>query len=74
MQFPNKMAQMGVDAGVQFAKTGKKPSGFVNTGAVLVSAHPVPGVASQDITWGQQHCWGPVSGLATPKARRAVAV
>lgn len=62
MQFPTKMAQMGVDAGVEFAKTGKKPSGFINTGTELVTGTPLPGVASKDLTWGQQNCWGPVSG------------
>jgi fructose transport system substrate-binding protein len=62
MQFPTKMAQMGVDAGVEFAKSGKKPSGFINTGTELVTGTPLPGVASKDVTWGQQNCWGPVTG------------
>jgi fructose transport system substrate-binding protein len=62
MQFPTKMAQMGVDAGVEFAKSGKKPNGFINTGTELVTGTPLPGVAGMDVTWGQQNCWGPVSG------------
>jgi fructose transport system substrate-binding protein len=62
VQFPAKMAQMGVQAAVEFAKSGKKPSGFINTGAVLVTGTPVPGVDAKDLTWAQQNCWGPVSG------------
>lgn len=62
VQFPKKMAQMAVDAAVEFAKSGKKPSGFTNTGAALVAGAPVPGVQAQDLAFGQQNCWGPVSG------------
>ncbi|KAA9153049.1 sugar ABC transporter substrate-binding protein [Amycolatopsis acidicola] len=58
MQFPRKMAQQGVDAAVAYAKTGKKPSGFVDTGSVIVTDKPMPGVPSQDTGWGLQNCWG----------------
>lgn len=58
MQFPAKMAQLAVDDVVTYAKTGKKPSGFHNTGAQLITAKPVPGVPSKDPSWGLQYCWG----------------
>jgi fructose transport system substrate-binding protein len=58
MQFPRKMAQEGVDAAVQYAKTGKKPSGFIDTGSVVVTDKPMPGVPSQSTDWGLQNCWG----------------
>jgi fructose transport system substrate-binding protein len=58
MQFPRKMAEQGVTAAVEYAKTGKKPSGFVNTGSVVITDKPMPGVDSQNTTWGLQNCWG----------------
>lgn len=58
MQFPEKMAQEGVAAVVNFAKTGQKPSGFHNTGSQLITDKPMAGLESQDTTWGLQHCWG----------------
>ena len=38
---------MGVDAGVDFAKTGKKPSGYTDTGVTLIAAKPLPGVEAR---------------------------
>src|SRR5476649_699030 len=35
-QYPLKMAAMGVEAGVLYAKTGKKASGYVDTGVTLI--------------------------------------
>ncbi|HWD04666.1 MAG TPA: substrate-binding domain-containing protein [Amycolatopsis sp.] len=58
MQFPKKMAEEGVLAAVQYAKTGKKPTGFVNTGSTVITDKPMPGVKSQNTTWGLQNCWG----------------
>jgi fructose transport system substrate-binding protein len=58
MQFPYKMAAQGVDAVADYAKTGKKPSGFVNTGSELISDKPVAGVESKDTAWGLKNCWG----------------
>jgi fructose transport system substrate-binding protein len=63
MQFPLLMAQLGVDAVVQFATDGTLPPPsdgltFFNTGVVLITDHPVAGVESQDTTWGLDHCWG----------------
>ncbi|NUR63405.1 MAG: sugar ABC transporter substrate-binding protein [Catenulispora sp.] len=57
-QYPLKMASLGVQAVVDFAKTGKKPSGYTDTGVTLVAANPVSGVDSKDTTYGQSNCWG----------------
>jgi fructose transport system substrate-binding protein len=58
MQFPAKMASEGVKAVVAFAKDGKKPSGFVNTGSEVITDKPMAGVESKDTAWGLQNCWG----------------
>lgn len=58
MQFPAKMAEQGVNAAVEYARSGKKPSGFVDTGSVVITDQPVPGVESRTTEWGLQHCWG----------------
>ncbi len=58
MQFPKKMAVDGVDAVVEYAKTGKKPSGFVNTGSVLITDKPLGKLPSKDTKWGLDNCWG----------------
>jgi len=57
-QYPLKMASMGVDAGVAYAKTGKKASGYTDTGVTLIAAKPVPGVESKDVKTGTDLCWG----------------
>jgi fructose transport system substrate-binding protein len=58
MQFPKKMAAQGVDAVVEYAKTGKKPSGFIDTGSFIITGKPLPGVSSKDIEFGTKNCWG----------------
>jgi len=58
MQFPKKMAQEGVDAVVEYANSGTKPSGFNNTGSQLITDKPAAGVESEDTTWGAENCWG----------------
>jgi len=57
-QYPLKMAAMGVAAGVDYAKTGKKASGYVDTGVMLIAAKPVAGVESKDVATGAELCWG----------------
>jgi fructose transport system substrate-binding protein len=57
-QYPLKMAAMGVDAGVEYAKTGKKPSGYTDTGVTLIAGKTVAGVDSKDVTTGAALCWG----------------
>ena len=58
MQFPKIMATKGVDYVVEYVKTGKKPTGFINTGATLISDKPASGLESKDTKWGLQNCWG----------------
>jgi fructose transport system substrate-binding protein len=58
MQFPSNMGQMAVDAVVKAVSGGVKPSGINNSGTILITDHPVAGVASQDSKWGLAHCWG----------------
>jgi fructose transport system substrate-binding protein len=57
-QYPLKMATMGVQAVVDFAKTGKKPSGYTDTGVNLITDKPQSGVASKDSKFGTANCWG----------------
>ncbi len=57
-QYPLKMASMGVAAGVEYAKTGKKATGYVDTGVTLIAGKPVAGVDSKDTKVGTDLCWG----------------
>ena len=57
-QYPLKMASLGVDAAVEYARTGKKAAGYVDTGVTLITDTPRSGVASQDTTFGMSACWG----------------
>lgn len=58
MQFPRLMAKDGVDAVAEYAKTGKKPSGFINTGSYLITGKPLKGLPSKDVAFGVKNCWG----------------
>jgi fructose transport system substrate-binding protein len=57
-QYPVRMAELGVAAGMEFIRSGKKASGYTDTGVNLIAAKPVPGVESQDVSTGLQHCFG----------------
>jgi fructose transport system substrate-binding protein len=62
-QYPLLMASMGLEAIVNFAKTGKKPEktpglDFFDTGAVLITDKPVDGVPSISTKEGLEKCWG----------------
>jgi fructose transport system substrate-binding protein len=57
-QYPLKMATDGLAAIVKYAKTGQKPSGFTDTGVNMITAHPLSGVTSQDVSVGTSNCWG----------------
>ncbi|TJZ99464.1 substrate-binding domain-containing protein [Actinacidiphila oryziradicis] len=60
MQFPSKMGQMAVAAAAAYIKDGTKPkAGLTDSGTVLITDKPVPGLASQTSAWGLAHCWGP---------------
>lgn len=57
-QYPLKMAAMGVAAGVDYAKGGKKSSGYTDTGVTLIAAKAIAGVDSKDTKVGTDLCWG----------------
>ena len=62
-QYPVKMAELGVKAIVDLAKTGQKPANspgldFYNTGVELVTDKPVDGVKSITTTEASDICWG----------------
>ena len=62
-QYPVKMAELGVKAIVDLAKTGQKPANsegldFYNTGVELVTDKPVDGVKSITTTAASDICWG----------------
>jgi fructose transport system substrate-binding protein len=63
MQFPLKMASLGVEAIAKYAQDGTKPQAtagkdFVDTGVQLITDDPQTGVDAKDSTWGKQNCWG----------------
>lgn len=57
-QYPLKMAALGVEAGVEYAKTGKKVSGYVDTGVTLITDKKLKDVDSKDTKFGLDACWG----------------
>ncbi len=57
-QYPLKMAVMGVDAGVDYATTGNKVSGYTDTGVTLITDKPAAGLDSKDSKFGLDNCWG----------------
>ena len=63
MQFPLKMAAMGVEAVKLFAETGEEPEmpggqEFINTGVELVTDDPVEGIPSITSEEALEKCWG----------------
>lgn len=58
MQFPKEMAEQGVQAAVEFAESGKKPSGFIKTEIAVITDKPIDGIESKDTAWGLENCWG----------------
>jgi fructose transport system substrate-binding protein len=57
-QYPLKMASLGVDAGVEFARTGKRASGYTDTGVTLITDKAIAGIDSRDTNFGMDACWG----------------
>jgi fructose transport system substrate-binding protein len=57
-QYPLKMAAMGVEAGIAYAKTGKKAAGYTDTGVTLIADKAMAGVDSKDVKTGTDLCWG----------------
>jgi fructose transport system substrate-binding protein len=67
LQYPGKMALLGVDAIATLARTGQKPKtsdglSFYNTGTALVASTPETGVTSQTPAAAASECWGSASG------------
>lgn len=63
MQFPLRMARLGLDAVIDHALTGDVPSSspglaFFNTGSQLVTDKPVDGLYSKGTDWAAKSCWG----------------
>ncbi len=57
-QYPLLMASRGVAAVVAYAKSGKKVSGYTDTGVNLVAGKPLAGVPSRSVAYGLANCWG----------------
>lgn len=63
MQFPLRMASLGVEAIARYAASGKKPEptpgeDFFNTGVTLITDAPVAGLDSIGSDAGLAECWG----------------
>ena len=63
MQFPLRMAALGVEAVAEFAKSGKKPVNseglsFYDTGVELVTDEPIDGIPSITSEEALKLCWG----------------
>lgn len=63
VQYPGKMASLGVDAVAKLARGGSKPSvtngkSFYDTGTALVATKSYPGVTVQSPTDAASACWG----------------
>ena len=57
-QYPHKMASLGLSAIVKYAKTGKKATGYTDTGVYLITAKAQAGVPSKSVAFGLANCWG----------------
>lgn len=63
MQFPLRMASLGIEAIKVWADTGAKPENtegldFYDTGVELITDNPVDGIPSIDSSEGMGKCWG----------------
>ena len=63
IQYPVRMARLGVDAAVAFARTGRRPRNtpgheFRDTGVTLVTDRPAPGIPSIFSERALTECWG----------------
>jgi len=57
-QYPLRMASLGVEAVVNFAKTGESPTGYTDTGVTLITNDPQMGIDSEGVIFGTNSCWG----------------
>ncbi|SMF29497.1 fructose transport system substrate-binding protein [Tistlia consotensis] len=63
MQFPLRMASLGIEAVVDYARTGARPKptpglDFTDTGVQLVTDKPIDGIPSITSEEGLKLCWG----------------
>jgi fructose transport system substrate-binding protein len=63
VQYPGKMAQLGVSSVAKIAGGGKRPANsagksFFDTGTKMTTASPIHGVKSQPPAEAQKKCWG----------------
>lgn len=63
VQYPGKMAVLGMEAIAKLARGGSKPSvsnglSFYDTGTALVAATPLPSVTTETPATGASACWG----------------
>jgi fructose transport system substrate-binding protein len=63
VQYPGKMAGLGVDSIAKLARGGAKPTtssglSFFNTGTALATDKPLAGVTSQTSATAAKACWG----------------
>jgi fructose transport system substrate-binding protein len=63
VQYPGKMASLGVDSIAKLARGGAKPTtssglSFFNTGTALATDKPLAGVTSQTSAVAGKACWG----------------
>ena len=63
VQYPGKMASLGVDAIAKLANGGSKPTtsaglSFFNTGTALATDKPISGVQSETSAAAASACWG----------------
>jgi fructose transport system substrate-binding protein len=57
-QYPLKMASDGVKAVADYAKGGKKASGYTDTGVQLITDKPQSGIEAKNTGFGLSNCWG----------------
>jgi len=57
-QYPLRMASLGVEAALEYARSGRKVSGTTDTGVTLITDKPMKGVDSKDTAFGLDACWG----------------
>jgi fructose transport system substrate-binding protein len=57
-QYPLRMASRGVQAVVNFARTGRKVSGYTDTGVNLIALKRRAAVPSKTVAYGLKNCWG----------------
>lgn len=63
MQFPRRMAVLGVEAVARYARDGRTITApgrrpVIHTGVELVTNDAVAGLDSKDTDWGRANCWG----------------